>query len=158
LEQVGDSVLSLKEEVMKLLPVVLVAVSTILAGGGPDLLLAAEREGASGAATYRSAGRRDPFVRPGSAPGAEVRTCPARGLEGARTRELALRGIVRTPEGFLALLVGPNAVAYVARVDDRLCDARIASIDPEGVTFEKDAARGSAASGPRAVRVRLHAE
>jgi hypothetical protein len=138
---------------------VAVAVIGIVMGGGNDALVAAnEIEGQADGATYRGAGRRDPFVRPGSAPGTSALTCHARGLQGVRARDLALRGVVRTSEGFLALLVGPDGEAHVAREGDRLCDATIRSIDPDGVVFEEDAGPGTGGTGPTTVRVRLHAE
>jgi hypothetical protein len=144
---------------MRALTVVFLMVAGLLVEGlhGPALA-AEEPEGPHAAGAYRGAHRRDPFVRPGTAPGAEARTCAARGLEGVRVRELALRGIVRTPEGFLALLVGPNGVAFVTRVGDRLCDAKVGSIDPDAVTFERDAGPAGGVTEPRTVRVRLHAE
>jgi hypothetical protein len=139
-------------------PVACVVLAGILLGGGREGLVAAnEREGQVEGATYRGAGRRDPFVRPGSAPGTDARTCRARGLEGVRARDLALRGVVRTSEGFLALLVGPDGEAHVAHEGDRLCDARVLSIDPDGVDLEEDTVLPTGVVGSRTVRLRLHA-
>lgn len=144
---------------MKVLTVICLAMAWILAGNGGDWASAGESPGGVvDAAAYRGADRRDPFVRPGSPPGADARSCGARGLEAVRARDLALRGIVKTTGGFLALLVGPDAVAHVARVGERLCDAKIGSIDPDGVTLEGDTGSGNRGSGTRTARLRLHAE
>ena len=135
----------------------------ILAGSQDGRALAADSQvgsvhEAADAPGYEGSGRRDPFVRPGSAPGTAATSCGLRGLEGVRARDLAVRGIVKTPEGFLALLVGPNGESHVARAGDRLRNGKVSSIEPAGVTLQEEAGSGDGRQQSRQVRVRLHAE
>src|SRR5262245_35154700 len=66
--------------------------------------------------------QRDPFVRPGSAAAAPPAACGASGLARMRARDLAVKGIVRTRQGVLALVGGADGQSQVARVGDRVCD------------------------------------
>ena len=146
---------------MRAMALVCVALAGILAAASetPTLLAAPQEEETLETAEgpgYAANGRRDPFVRPGFAPGPEAKSCSARGLEGVRARELALRGIVKTKEGFVALLVGPRGEAHVARVGSRLCDGSVRAIEPAGVTLEAEPGPGDLWLGPRQIRVRLH--
>lgn len=78
---------------------------------------------------YRPADRPDPFVA--RRPWLEGRTA---------FEELALRGIVRTPKGYTALLVSPEGRAHFVTAGDRLLDGRIVAIDAGTVTFRPDVA------------------
>ncbi len=127
--------------------------STVLAAPQED-----EAVEASEMPTYAANGRRDPFVRPGFAPGPDAKSCEARGREGVRARDLALRGVVKTTEGFVALLIGPRGEAHVARVGSRLCDGSVRAIDPAGVTLEEAPGPGDFWLRPRQIPIRLHPE
>ena len=147
---------------MRAMTAACVAAAGILAASEAPMLLAAPQEDetferAEGPA-YAANGRRDPFVRPGFAPGPEAKSCSARGLEGVRARELALRGIVKTKEGFVALLVGPRGEAHVARVGSRLCDGSVRAIETAGVTLEEAPSGRDLVPTPRQTQVRLHPE
>jgi len=147
---------------MKRIAVKCFAALGMLAAVGAAQRAGAEEPGrstdeASSPAVYQGFGRRDPFVRPGSAPSGDAPSCAARGLQRLRARDLALRGIVKTSEGFLTLLNGPGGESYVARAGDRLCDARVVSIDPDGLVLEEDATPGDAGSRRATARVWLHA-
>jgi len=104
---------------------------------------------------YERGGRRDPFVAPGSLDGSK-RTCPAHGLEAARAREVALRGIVRTPARTVALLSTAEGTGLFAREGDRLCDARVVSVGPAGVTLRLDAEPAATAGTRQDVRLDLY--
>src|SRR5204863_8799635 len=74
--------------------------------------------------TYEAEGRRDPFVslmRRGSDPDRGVSPRPP-GLPGLAVSEVALKGTVATPTGFVAILQGVDAKAYVVREGERLFD------------------------------------
>ena len=147
---------------MRAMALMCVALAGILAASEAPTLRAAPQEEetletAEGPG-YAANGRRDPFVRPGFAPGPEAKSCSARGLEGVRARELALRGIVKTKEGFVALLVGPRGEAHVARVGSRLCDGSVRAIEPAGVTLEEAPSGRDLVPTPRQIQVRLHPE
>ncbi len=90
-----------------------------------------------GPPTYRPGGRRDPFLRPGAF-AQFVTACPGEGLEGLRIQELALRGVVRTSEGALAMFAAPDGRSHFARAGARLCDGTLLSVHLGGVTFEQE--------------------
>ena len=93
------------------------------------------------ASGYDSAGRRDPFVslvapkRPSlpQALGADTRTTP--GLRSIALADVTVTGIVRKGDAMMAVLQGADRQSFVARVKDRLMDAVVKRIDPQGVIF-----------------------
>jgi Tfp pilus assembly protein PilP len=89
--------------------------------------------------TYSPQGRRDPFVsllKPVSADqGARTRRP---GMEGFLIQEVALKGIVRTPKGFTAMLLGTDGKSYFVNVGQRLFDGVIVSIDATTVTLRQE--------------------
>ena len=104
---------------------------------------------------YERGGRRDPFVATGSLD-ASKRACPTHGLEAARAREVALRGIVRTPGAAVALLSTAGGTGLFAREGDRLCDGRVVSVGPAGVTLRLDADPAAAAGARQDLRLDLY--
>ena len=84
---------------------------------------------------YDPKGRRDPFVSPTSGSTGERPSCPGRDLAGKLVQELALRGIVRTEQGRVALLASVDGQTYFAREGTLLCDSRVLRIDAEAVVF-----------------------
>ena len=92
------------------------------------------------AGTYSPAGRRDPFVsliKGLQGEGATSRGKKA-GLEAFLIQEVALKGIVKTPEGFVAMLLGTDGKSYFPRVGARLFDGQIVAIDQTSVTFRQE--------------------
>jgi len=92
------------------------------------------------AGTYSPAGRRDPFVsliKGLQGEGATSRGKKA-GLEAFLIQEVALKGIVKTPEGFVAMLLGTDGKSYFPRVGARLFDGQIVAIDQSSVTFRQE--------------------
>jgi Tfp pilus assembly protein PilP len=89
--------------------------------------------------SYNPQGRRDPFVsllKPVSADqGARTRRP---GMEGFLIQEVALKGIVRTPKGYTAMLLGTDGKSYFVNVGQRLFDGVITSIDATTVTFRQE--------------------
>ena len=73
--------------------------------------------------SYNPQGRRDPFV-------SLLKPCPADqgartrrpGMEGFLIQEVALKGIVRTPKGYIAMLLGTDGKSYFVKVGQRLFD------------------------------------
>ena len=88
---------------------------------------------------YTSDGRRDPFIslqRPVVSPtGPRVRP---RGMEGFLIAEVALKGIVSTPDGYVAMLLGPDNKSYFVRVGQRLYDGAITAMDGATVTMRQE--------------------
>jgi len=108
---------------------------------GDSLRALLEREvaPAPGQYTYNPAGRRDPFVsllKPVEGTGNPRATKP--GMEGFLIQEVALKGIVKTKEGYVAMLVGPDGKAYFPRVGQRLFDGSIIAMDQATVTFRQE--------------------
>jgi hypothetical protein len=81
--------------------------------------------------TYNPEGRRDPFVslvrRGSDVSGSTTGERPA-GIPGMTTAEVVLKGIVETPKGWMAMLLGTDAKTYLVRPGDRLLDGTIRTI------------------------------
>lgn len=92
------------------------------------------------AGTYNPGGRRDPFVsliKGLQGEGSSSRGKKA-GLEAFLIQEVALKGIVKTPQGFVAMLLGTDGKSYFPRVSARLFDGQIVAIDQSSVTFRQE--------------------
>jgi len=110
--------------------------------GGSDetikAIIAQEMDPSAG--TYNSGGRRDPFVsliKGFQGEGSAGRKGKA-GMEAFLVQEVALKGIVKTPEGFVAMLLGTDGKSYFPRVGARLFDGQIVAIDQTSVTFRQE--------------------
>ena len=107
--------------------------------------------------TYSPQGRRDPFVsllKPVSADqGARTRRP---GMEGFLIQEVALKGIVRTPKGFTAMLLGTDGKSYFVNVGQRLFDGVIVSIDATTVTLRQEVSDPLSTVKSRDVRKTLY--
>lgn len=86
---------------------------------------------------YDPNGRRDPFMSPTGQSAGERPSCPGQGLAGKLVQEVALRGIVRTEHGRMALLATADRQTYFAANGARLCDGRVLRIDADGVVFAR---------------------
>jgi hypothetical protein len=92
---------------------------------------------------YDIAGRRDPFVtlvaprRPVVGPnrGASVPMRPRTGLAALSLADVTVRGVLRAGDRMLAILEGPDKQSFNASLDDKLADASVKLIDPQGVVF-----------------------
>lgn len=87
---------------------------------------------------YETRGRRDPFVS--LALGLNVLPPDVRppGLGGMLIQEVSLRGIVKTGEGYIAMIQGTDNKSYFARIGENLYDGSIQSIDDEKVVFRQE--------------------
>ena len=90
---------------------------------------------------YDSGGRRDPFLsliapkRVAVSGGGANSLRPRSGLASIALADVTVKGIVKNGKVMLAILEGANKQSFVARVQDRLMDGAIKSIDNEGVVF-----------------------
>ena len=105
--------------------------------------------------SYDDGGRRDPFatlVQPkrAVAPGTGGRVRP--GLANMVLADVVVRGIIRSGAAMFAILETPGKRSYVARVNDKLADATVQSIDATGVVFLETDGAGPATK----VRKDLH--
>ena len=87
---------------------------------------------------YEAKGRRDPFVS--LALGVNVLPPDVRppGLQGMLIQEVSLRGLVKTVDGYIAMIQGTDNKSYFAREGERLYDGNIQSIDDAGVVFRQE--------------------
>ncbi|MGH9323868.1 MAG: hypothetical protein ACRD21_26120 [Vicinamibacteria bacterium] len=87
---------------------------------------------------YEASGRRDPFVS--LALGVDVLDPGLRppGLAGMLIQEVSLRGIVKTVDGYIALIQGTDNKSYFARTGERLYDGNIQTIDDARVVFRQE--------------------
>jgi type IV pilus assembly protein PilP len=88
---------------------------------------------------YNPQGRRDPFVsllKPVSADQGVKTRRP--GMEGFLIQEVALKGIVRTPKGYTAMLLGTDGKSYFVQQGQRLFDGVVTKIDATAVTFRQE--------------------
>ena len=102
-------------------------------------LLEREVEPQAGQYLYAPAGRRDPFVsllKPIEGGGGAGKR-PV-GMDGFLIQEVTLRGVVKTKEGYIALLVGPDGKSYFPRLGQRFYDGSITAMDQTSVTFRQE--------------------
>lgn len=103
-------------------------------------LLGEDLEAPADGYSYSSAGRRDPFVsllRPVTAASGAPSGPRPKGPAGFLVQELTLRGIVRTPDGFIALIQGPDGKSYPMRVGQKLYDGEITGMDGATITLNQ---------------------
>jgi len=91
--------------------------------------------------SYDPAGRRDPF-RSLFAGFEEEEEGPARarppGLPGMMIEELKVEGIIQTPSGILAFVLGRDNVSYIIRPGTKLFNGEVAEIQLKKVVFHQD--------------------
>lgn len=86
--------------------------------------------------TYDPAGRRDPFrsLLKGL-PREEMAQRPP-GLRGMGVEEIKLTGILKLPEGYVAMVQGTDKLSYLIRPGTVLYDGTVERIEPGRVTFK----------------------
>ena len=95
---------------------------------------------APGAYRYNPAGRRDPFmslIKRGGAARDEERK-GKQGIEGLLISELALQGVIRTQDGYIAFFSGPNGKSYWVKNNQRFYDGQLIAIDATTATFRQE--------------------
>jgi Tfp pilus assembly protein PilP len=109
------------------------------AGARPDSLKSVTEEAPAEGYQYSPMGRRDPFVsllKPVSPDSGPKTRRP--GMEGFLIQEVALKGIVRTPKGYTAMLLGTDGKSYFVGVGQRMFDGVVTAIDATSVTFRQE--------------------
>ena len=106
---------------------------------------------------YDEGGRRDPFVSllVSKKPVATSSARPKAGLPGVSLADISVKGVVQNNKGIVAVLEAPGGKSYVARSKDKLADAVIKSIDPDGVVFVQQVVDALGVARPRDVRKSL---
>jgi Tfp pilus assembly protein PilP len=93
----------------------------------------------TGADAYRydPQGRRDPFQSlVGPAP--RVPRDRAQGVPGFLIDEMKLQGVVRTKQGLVAMINGPDNKGYLIRVGDKVLDGEVIRITQTSVVFRQE--------------------
>ena len=88
--------------------------------------------------SYDARGRRDPFIS--LALGLNILPPEVRppGLSGMLIQEVSLRGLVKTSEGYIAMIQGTDNKSYFAREGVRMYDGMIELIDSDKVVFRQE--------------------
>ena len=88
--------------------------------------------------TYDARNRIDPFIS--LALGLNILPPEERlpGLGGMLIQEVSLRGLVKTSEGYIAMIQGTDNKSYFAREGVRMYDGMIESIDSQKIVFRQE--------------------
>ena len=89
---------------------------------------------------YNPVGRRDPFIslaRPVASEDSPRGPKPP-GIAGFLLQETSLKGVVKTTDGWIAVLEGPDKKGYFVRVGQRMYDGVITAVDAAGLTFRQE--------------------
>lgn len=102
-----------------------------------ERILAGEEEVAAGGGfTYDPAGRRDPFRSLLTGRSREELGQRPPGLPGMGVEEIRLQGIIKLPEGYVALIQGTDNMSYIIKPGTVLYDGTVEKIEPGKVTFK----------------------
>ncbi|MCS7182231.1 MAG: pilus assembly protein PilP [Thermoanaerobaculum sp.] len=106
-----------------------------------ERILAGEEEVAAGGGfSYDPAGRRDPFRSLLAGRSREEIGQRPPGLPGMGVEEIKLQGIIKLPEGFIALIQGTDNLSYIIKPGTVLYDGTVEKIEPGKVTFKVNVA------------------
>lgn len=87
---------------------------------------------------YDPQGRRDPFQSlVGPAPKTQQGSRPA-GVPGFLIDEMKFQGVVKTKQGFVAMINGPDNQGYLIHVGDKVLDGEVIRITPSTVVFRQE--------------------
>lgn len=111
---------------------------------------------------YQPESRRDPFLSLVNR-GAESRPDPGRGsrpdgVRGVMVEEVAVRGIVKSGEGWMAMIAAPNGRTYTIRPGDRLLDGAVRTITAQTVVLMQEVNDPLSLDKQREVRKSLRGE
>ena len=89
--------------------------------------------------TYRSEGRRDPFLNlVGTGTDAKLTSRKGEGPTGLTVGEITVRGIMQSRGGFVAMIQGPDNKTYIVHQGDKLLDGTIKTITPQGLVVVQE--------------------
>ena len=88
--------------------------------------------------SYDPGGRRDPFSSLAGRGDPRLSGTRPPGLAGVLINEISLKGIVKDPNGYFAMIQGPDNKTYTLRAGDRLMDGSVKSVLPGVVVFLQD--------------------
>ena len=109
---------------------------------GIDQILRGEEEVLEGRIfSYDPAARRDPFrslLEGFEEPEEGAAKARPPGLPGMLVEELKVEGIIQTPNGILAFVLGRDNVSYIIRPGTKLYNGEVADIQPKKVVFRQN--------------------
>lgn len=88
--------------------------------------------------TYDPQGRRDPFRSLIGPTSKVVRENSPPGVAGFLIEELDLQGVVRTNQGYVAMVNAPDNSGYLLRVGDKVFDGEVVRITPTSIVFRQE--------------------
>lgn len=114
------------------------ATGTAVTGTSVQQTLQEILEEPTGADTYRydPQGRRDPF-RSLVGPAPEIARTGT-GVPSFLIDEIKLTGIVRTRQGIVGVISGPDNKGYLIRIGDKVLDGEVVRITPSAVVFRQE--------------------
>jgi hypothetical protein len=138
-----------------MLQLALIGIVTVLAAPAPSNPELDPVPVAPGEYTYSPAQRRDPFVGRRTYY-ADCFSCMRPKNARPSISELALKGIVKTPKGYRAVLEDADGKTHAAVLGDKLDDGEVVAIDAQGVTFRQRIRDPLAPVKVRELRKTLH--
>ena len=89
--------------------------------------------------SYQADGRRDPFMSllgTGTQPRDSAR--PGSALADLLVGDVSVRGVMQTPQAFVAMVQAPDKKTYVVHNGDRFLDGVVKSVTPQGLVILQD--------------------
>jgi Tfp pilus assembly protein PilP len=90
--------------------------------------------------SYDPSGRRDPFISLSGRAGEMVPAAGARpaGIAGVLVSEVNVKGLFKSPKGFIALVQAPDNRTYIIHAGDKVFDGTVKTITQDAVVFSQD--------------------
>ena len=89
--------------------------------------------------TYRSEGRRDPFLNLiGTGTEGKLISRKGEGPTGLTLGEISVRGIMQSRGALVAMIQGPDKKTYIVHQGDKLLDGTIKTITPQGLVVVQE--------------------
>lgn len=121
------------------------------AEASPDLESLLESAVDTDSYTYDPQGRRDPF-RSLIGRTRVLRDGTAAGVSSFLVEEIDVQGVLRTREGYIAMITGPDNNGYSLRVGDKVFDGEVVRITPSSVVFRQETREVVRELAPRGAR------
>lgn len=117
----------------------------------PDLEALLEASVDADSYTYDPQGRRDPF-RSLIGRTRVLRDGVAAGVSSFLVEEIDVQGVLRTREGYIAMITGPDNNGYSLRVGDKVFDGEVVRITPAAIVFRQETREVVRELAPRGAR------
>jgi len=88
--------------------------------------------------TYRSEGRRDPFLNLLGSGDARVTSRRGEGASGLTVAEISVRGIMQSRGALVAMIQGPDNKTHIVHQGDKLLDGTIKTITSQGLVIVQE--------------------